>query len=255
MRQTDLRRQPSSAPLTREQILVQQQRNLGRPLFSLTPVQEDEQIEKIKLSKILDRDSLFRFAYVPFVIARLVWDYTDTLLDLSALMKLRETRPLCRAIRELRRDYDRFRARYIDEAHKESEEENMLVFEDGVSDITKLLLTNIRIDLKSEYPDLRPEFVDFLVAVYQCEITLLSLLRYTEKQTEKVERLVGHKIGKILPSELRRLSILVPQFVGDKPISDRFRKQKQTYVETFATQMALIELDGTALDDTEEESL
>ncbi len=205
---------------------------------------EREEAEKLKLSKILDRDTLFRFAYVPFVIAELAWDYADTVLTLSAMMKT-GAKKLCRAVRELRREYERERARFIDQAHKDSEVENMYVFEDGVKDIYTQMLVNVRCDLNSEYPSLDKDSVDLLTAVYQCDITLQSLILYTQQQTSKIERIVGHRIGKILPAQVYQLARLMPEFVGDKPASERFNKLKKQYEKTFATQIALIELNDT----------
>lgn len=204
--------------------------------------QQREERETLKLSKILDHDTLFRFAYVPFVIAELVWDYADTIIDLSITMRLKETKKLSRAIRELRRDYDRLRSTYIDQQHRDSETQNMYMFEDGVSDIFKTLLVNLRCDLMYEYPQLSPDSLNYLLAVYQCDILLKSLLRYVRWQTEKIEKIVGHKIGRILPIEIYRLDKLVLEFVGDKPVSDRFDSLKETYIKTFATQIAIIEL-------------
>lgn len=204
--------------------------------------QQREERETLKLSKMLDKDTLFRFAYVPFVIAELVWDYADTIIDIAIIMRLGETKKLCRAIRELRRDYDRVRAPFIDDAHRDSETENMYMFEDGVNDIFKTLLVNIRCDLNGEYPELAQDYLDLLTAVYQCDILLHSLFRYVRMQTEKIEKIVGHRIGRILPDEMYQLDALVIAFVGDKPVSERFISVKETYIKTLATQMALIEL-------------
>lgn len=204
-------------------------------------IRQHEDAEKLKLSKILDRDTLFRFAYVPFVIAELVWDYADTILTLSVMMRT-GAKKLCRAVKELRRNYERERAPFIDQAHKDSEVENMFVFEDGVRDIYTQMLVNVRCDLKSEYPNLDKDNIDLLTAVYQCDITLQSLILYTQQQTAKIERIVGHRIGKILPAQIYQLARLIPEFVGDKPASDNFNKLKKQYEKTFATQIALIEL-------------
>lgn len=201
--------------------------------------QEDEEL---RISRLIDKDTLFRFAYVPFVIAQLVWDYADTILTTAAWLKISETKKLCRAVRELRRDYDRIHSAHIDAKHEASEVSNMYVFEDGVAGITKQLLLNIKIDLKSEYPDLDADHLSFLIAVYQCDITLKSLLLYTRKQTERIAKKIERNVGNILPESIYKLDKLILEFVGDKPVSNRFRKLKQQYIETFATQIALIEM-------------
>lgn len=205
--------------------------------------EEREKEEEWRLSQMLDSETTMRFAYVPFVIAKLVWDYADTLLSEVARMKLSETKPLCRAIRQLKREYDQIRAPYIDSKHEDSEEENMYVYEDGVARIMNQCLSNVRIDLKSEYPELdEEEYLPFLVAVYQCDITLKSLLLYTERMTAKVAQIIDRHVGHILPESLYKLNRLVLEFVGDKPVSEKFKILKKKYIETFATQMALVEL-------------
>ena len=201
-----------------------------------------EEDEELRISRLIDKDTLFRFAYVPFVIAQLVWDYADTILSTAAWLKISETKKLCRAVRELRRDYDRIHSAHIDAKHEASEVSNMYVFEDGVAGITKQLLLNIKIDLKSEYPDLDADHLSFLIAVYQCDITLKSLLLYTRKQTERIAKKIDRNVGNILPESIYKLDKLILEFVGDKPVSNRFRNLKQQYIETFATQIALIEM-------------
>ena len=239
----------SSAYLDRSQYLVantlksRQMPNLGVSakciIFDEPKRQEDEEM---RLSRILDKETLFRFAYVPFVIAQLVWDYADTILIMAAWLKISETKPLCRAVKELRRDYDRIRAPHIDKAHADSEIENGYVFEECVKDITRQLLVNLRIDLRSEYPEIEPAYLDFLIAVYQCDITLKSLLLYIRKQTDRISKKIDRHVGRILPDAVYKLDKLVLEFVGDKPVSEKFAKLKKQYIETFATQIALVGL-------------
>lgn len=198
-----------------------------------------------KLSEILDTETLMRFAYVPFVVAQLAWDYADTIIDIATLLRLHPTKKLCRAIRELKRRYDNVRDEYTNYAHRSSEIDNMYVFEDGVSDLFSLYLKNIEFDLKIEYPDLDKEYRGYLLAIYQCHIVLQSIYRYAEMQKAKIEKIVGHTIGDVLPTELRRLDILVMAFVGDKPVSPKFASQQKTYAQCLANRMTLIELNDT----------
>lgn len=203
---------------------------------------ERERERELKLSEILDSETMMRFAYVPFVIATLAWDYADSILNMAAYLRIQEVKKLCRSVKELKKDYDYLRAPYIDQAHQESEENNMYIFEDGVNDVFNLYLANIGFDIKSEYPDLDNEYVTYLKAIYQCHIVLKSIFRYAQIQTDKVEKIVGHKIGDIIPTQLRRLDTLVMAFVGDKPVSKKFEKQQETYAETLVNRMCLIEL-------------
>lgn len=212
---------------------------------------EREHNEEIKLSKILDSETLMRFAYVPFVIANLAWDYADTVVCVSGMLNIKATKKLCRAVRELKREYDLVRSPYVNDAHRHSEEDNMYVFEEGAKDLFDLYLKNIEFDLKKEYPELENDYIMFLKAVYQCHVVLHSIYKYVEMQKVKIEKIVGHRIGDVLPSSLRRLDIIIREFVGDKPISSSFMKQQQTYVQCIANRMALIEL-NEAKEDAEQ---
>lgn len=203
---------------------------------------EQDLLNEIKLSKILDSDTLMRFAYVPFVIANLAWDYADTVVSFSSLLKLHPTKKLCRTVRELKREYDVVRAPYINDAHRHSEENNMYVFEEGVNDLFSLYLKNIEFDLRKEYSELVSDHMMFLKAIYQCHIVLRALYKYVEMQTAKVQKIVGHKIGDILPSSIRRLDNLILAFAGDKPVSESFEKQQATYTQCIANRVALVEL-------------
>ncbi len=88
---------------------------------------------KQDLSELLDQDTFLRFGYVPFVIAEVAWDYADTAIDIAILMRLSPTKKLCRCIRELRREYLGFKRKYFDSSHLDSEEDNMELFIDELS--------------------------------------------------------------------------------------------------------------------------
>lgn len=148
-----------------------------------------EQQKEQKLSEVLDSETSMRFAYVPFVVAQLAWDYADTIVDVSSMLKLHPTKKLCRAVRELKCQYDRVREEFTNHTHRDSEIDNMYVFEDGVSDLFSLYLKNIEFDLKKEYPGLGEDYINYLLAVYQCHIVLQSIYRYCEMMKEKVEKL------------------------------------------------------------------
>ena len=212
----------------------------------LQKIQEErEREQEIKLSEVLDSDTLIRFAYVPFVIAALAWDYADTILNMARMLQFREVKKLSRAVIELKRDYDNVRAPFIDTQHQKSEEDNMYVFEDAVNDVFNVYLANIGFDIKREYPELEDDHVLYIKAIYQCHIVLQSIYKYVGIISKKVEKIVGHSIGDILPKELRRLDTLVMAYVGDKPASDMFERQQDTYAKTLANRMLEIELNAT----------
>lgn len=215
--------------------------------------QEKERVKRYerelheRLEKMFSREELFRFAYVPFVIAELVWDYADTVIIMSQQLGNTATRRLSRVIREARREYDSLRYRFIDKDQRERELKNGYVFEQATKRIMSQLVLNVRINISAEYPNLDEDSRELLLAVYQCHITSRALLRYLDWQSAKVSKRIGHSIGKMLPPSYYVMDKLIPEYIGDKPASERFRKLMNDYIDTFATQMALVGLENTPL--------
>lgn len=200
-----------------------------------------DEVKTRPVEDVLSRDELFRFAYVPFVIAELVWDYADSVILCASRIRGSVTRPLSRAIRQAREGYDRMRRKFIDKDHRNREIENGYVFEKIVSRITAQMLVNVRADIAREYPDLTDDCRDLLMAVYQCHILSRALLKFINEQSRMVEQRVGHPIGRILPPQYYAMDTLIPEFIGDKPASSRFRALMEQYITTLAVQIALIE--------------
>lgn len=201
-----------------------------------------EDPDPLRLSEKLDKETLFRVAYVPFVIAELAWDYADTVISVSAHLRLYEARSLARKIRLLRVDYDRWRSTIIDEAHHRSELDNMLVFEDCVEDTMALFVATLRADLRARYPKLLPEHLNLLVAVYQCLTLLRGLFIYAERVRAKIAGILHKRIADILPDHIRTLAPLVEAYLGDKSVSPSFRPALRQYAETFAAKMGSVDL-------------
>lgn len=208
---------------------------------------------RIAVDRLFNREQLFRFAYVPFVIAELVWDYADTVIIMASRLNQPETLKLSREIRKARADYNRLRHNYIDAEHREREIENGYVFEDAIKRITQQMMLNVRLDIIAEYPDLNDESRELLESVYQCLIMSRALLRYLDRQTDMIQRRVKHRIGKMLPPSYYVMHTLIPEFIGDKPASARFTALMKQYVDTLATQMALVELND--ITDNQHESV
>lgn len=198
--------------------------------------------ERKPLSEVLDDITMFRYGYVPFVIAELAWDYADTVIDMAIMCNNPMTKRLSRAVRELRRAYEKYRAMIVSKDSKDDEENNMYEFESEVSKIFALYITNLKCDLVSKYADIEENTMHLLVSVYQCLIVTKSLLRYSAIQTVKAQEMAGYPVDDVMPQSIRSLATLITEFAGDMPVSDEFMKQQETYISTLATQIGLIEL-------------
>lgn len=212
---------------------------------TLTPTEianmnREQGIAQIKAT--LTQDEILRFGYVPFVIARLVWDYADTILDICIQMRLQETKRLSRAVRQLKDDYDRNRIPYIDKTHEDNESRNMLIIEEAIEEHTDLFFLNLRCAVEREYPELTPEYRQLIYAVYQCRAMLSVCLRYAEVQRAHVAKRMGWVLNSMLPPQVKALEPLIIAFAGDKTLGADWDKTETTFVNTFVTQIGLLRL-------------
>ncbi len=87
---------PDCAPATVDDALDQLERAQN------ARAEHAERAHRERIDRMFNREELFRFAYVPFVIAELVWYYADTVLIMAKSINNPATRHLSRAFRNTR---------------------------------------------------------------------------------------------------------------------------------------------------------
>lgn len=182
---------------------------------------EKAERDKHYLRTVLSEDAIFSITYVPFVIAEIAWDYADTILDIAAMMRLHETKKLCRAIKDLRIEYNRKRFEVIDDNWRKSETENMIMFQETLSkEYFGKIYGTFKDKLMQTYPELETNSVMLIASVYCCKTVIAGLMRYCQAQEKVVASILGYEINSIMPKQVNRLNTLVSEFVGDSPLTD-----------------------------------
>lgn len=155
-----------------------------------------------------------RLSFKLFALMNLAWDYVDTLCDLCIAEKLSETKPLVRRIRELKRDYDKFRWRSMDKDSVNQEEERGLYIEDQLKGDLKKLQYGLENDIAKL--DLTPRSFNLVLATQQA-LTLMDAVKDYARRCDKVIASYNVWISDcclVLPQFLALFN-LVPQFAGD----------------------------------------
>lgn len=150
-----------------------------------------------------------------YLVGALVWDYTDTVLDIAAQMRLGgAAKKLSRAIREIHKDYDRMRSFDLDSEDIRHEWSLAELFEDinrkHFSQLCTGLITEIRhsLNLNGDY--------ELLVESVQIAMTVLDALNLYAEQCDKfISKYYPCAPHSILPDHFRKLAILLPQYAGD----------------------------------------
>lgn len=212
---------------------------------ALRAIAEKAERDKRRLREVLSEDAIFSITYVPFVIAEIAWDYADTILDIAVMMRLHETKKLCRAIKDLRIEYNRKRFEVIDDNWRKSETENMIMFQETLShEYFCKIYGTFKEELMQTYPELETNSVMLIASVYCCETVIAGMMRYCQAQEKILASILGHEINSIMPKQMNRLNTLVSEFVGDSPLADIEPVIKQ-YAEELAEYINDTELDKT----------
>ncbi|MCM1221872.1 MAG: hypothetical protein NC548_46115 [Lachnospiraceae bacterium] len=229
---------PQTSPLAQRYGLdsIQSQRNAINK-------QREVSIEEIKTK--IDRETLFLFAYVPFVIAEVAWDYADSCLNMAVLLRQKELKPLCRAIKELRRDYDRLRQKAIDREHRELENEQMILFQEDYEEFFSKLHMSITQQVGNEHPGLCTDSRMLISAAYSCAVVLRSLFKYAGIMEKRITDILGiTAIGSIIVKELQQLDKLILHFAGEDSIggNNSFPNSLNTFVDALTNYMLQSEM-------------
>lgn len=198
----------------------------------------------LDISKALTQEELYRVAYVPFVIAEVVWDYADTLCNLASLSRLKPTRKLCRAIRELRHDYDRTRRPFIDDKSRAVETEHMINFQEELSGFFGKLHLAVKLKLRERHGQLEENSEMLVCACFMALICFKALSKYTQWADRLIESKCGRANHSIMPDAIRRLGIILPEFAGDCSI-DLNTPEMDLWRDTLYNHIHSIELTGT----------
>lgn len=155
------------------------------------------------------------------MLGALVWDYTDTILDIVSQQRLSATKQLSRAVRLLRRDYDanqRFklppllitRQRELAEQFEEICSEHFDKFYFGVG-------------YERKVSDLNPDSKMLVKAVMAAITVLDALLAYAKESDLWLANQGEHRYTVLSPC-FRTLSKLLPEFAGDSlPANSQWR--------------------------------
>ena len=209
------------------------------------PEQREFSIEEIKQK--IDKETLFLFAFVPFVIAEIAWDYADSCIDLCILMRITETKKLCRCVRELRREYDRKRYK-IDQEHRNIETQNMEAFQEDYKQFFSELHTSITNQVAENHPGQCLEQRMLMAAAYSCAVVLRAVFKYTDILSKRIAGILGiTATGSIIVKELRVLEKIIIQFAGEESIggNNQFPSTLNPFVDTlveYLLQSEIIEL-------------
>lgn len=170
-------------------------------------------VPRRRLADIQDQRKLARMGVKLHLLGALAWDYADTCCDIAIGLRIQQTKGVSRAIRELKRDYDRFRSGFLSEESLAEEARLGLLFEDVCAAHFSRL--NYGIVADKAVKGLDPEWMMLVKAVHMGMVVLDAMTLYAAECDGWIRR-QGVRGHSILSDHFRRLAVLVPQFAGDR---------------------------------------
>ncbi len=160
----------------------------------------------------LTENDLCRMGAKLYMLGSLAWDYADTVCNISAQLGIQETKKLCRAVRELKRDYDRCRNSAVRDADIAKETELGLLFEQVCGEHFAKLNYGTASDKAAA--GLGEDSMMLLKAVQMAMAVLDAMALYAGECDRRI-REAKPGLHSIMADHFRRLAILLPHFAGD----------------------------------------
>ena len=157
---------------------------------------------------------LTEWSFKLFALMNLAWDYVDTICDLCISIRLEQTKPLVRQVRNLKREYDHFRWAVMDGRMERNETDHGIRFENLFEDDFERLVNGIEIEVNKL--DLKPEHKTIVIAVQQA-LTLMDAVKIYARWCDK--EIARHGVWVcdycMVQTEFLKLFPIIPVFAGD----------------------------------------
>lgn len=159
-------------------------------------------------------DKLVEWSLKLFSLMNLTWTYVDTICDLCVQMRRKETKGLVRTVRELKREYDRFRQYCMPPELEKDEERRALLFEEYYSTDFDRLFNGLHNEVSKLGLDEDNRI--YVIAVQQC-LTLIDAVKLYARWCDAEIAKYGAWVCDccMVHSAFLMLAELMPRFAGD----------------------------------------
>lgn len=173
----------------------------------------------------------FRYVIVPYLMSDIVWDYTDTVLDIATQMRLSEVKMPCREVRKLRANFYSLRhsrkISYVRECNRKGEicmspsaldredEKSREMITDIIRELTDAECRNLSAILSTTYPELKTQnssLYEYLLSLSLAIAMSTAFVVYSYGAQQAYQKL-GKEIS--LPSQLVSLHRCLPVLMGN----------------------------------------
>ena len=174
-----------------------------------------------------------------YLLANLSWGYVDTVCSMCIELRLEETKKLMREIRNLKREYDRFRAPTMGDLETRQEEEMGVWFEESFLNDFNALYNQMDMESGRSFTDKRQKM--YVVSLHQA-LTLIEAVKKFALYGD--ERLKEHGVWTCNYCMLQKEYLLMHDVLKKFPSADdeRFKPLRERSASILVNRLHQIEV-------------
>lgn len=151
--------------------------------------EKQEEIDTRRMQTELTHDEQVKMAFYPCVIAHIVWKYVDEVLSEAAANKVSLLRPVCRTVREMRKEYERTLMIELDYSHRKSIETQTDKFMVEFGRDFALLYFSVNGEFKKKLPNYPYDTMRSKAIIAMLFIDLL------DEHNRRMDKMLAERIG------------------------------------------------------------
>lgn len=193
----------------------------------------------------IPEDILITMRVRMYALGALVWDYTDTVLDIARSMRIQKTKKTSRKIRALHADYDYTMSQNLSLNHSELEMQWAMDFETYVMPLFQAFIEDFKQEQGVAYDRLEEQTRWLMIAVQQALCVLDALKYYTLGCDLALAKYgVDMRNKTTLSRHFRTLGILLPEFGTDTLVNSEARKKAAGAIAKALAKIVVADKDG-----------
>ena len=185
------------------------------PAFSKNMIEAEKEKKFKEAMRSMDRDTMARTIYLPFVMQDVFFDFVDTAMTQAAYLRIDPLKKVCRTIKQQRSEYEFNKRKHLDSDHRRSEENHMEEFIDEHFPECNNEYKLVKIRIREARPAIDSEWLIFIACIYMALIIYKATRTICREADEKIEKAWGYAGRTIMTDEVIKTHELLKVCLGD----------------------------------------
>lgn len=226
-------------------MILSKQIGMSLPSLSNTIRIDPKEIKRKSQQELQKTERYLSLIMVPLCMSEVLWDFVDTVVDMTSRLRITALKSVTRKLREFRRDYQyayeknpQYKSSHFDDV--KAWRNDFLDKTDGDHD------TFAEIDgyLKTHYAGLDSEWRMTISSAYLAWMYAKAITRFSERQERDFAKTLGlPNVGHMLPEQLYTLPVLLGAIIEETPIDPSITNRIIGEIDQYMTKVVAISIE------------